>query len=130
MLDRDSNHPVPARRSTVFIGTLAVAFLIHVGTAAADETSASPANTPNAPTSAADRERESWFETRIRPVLVDVCHRCHGGATTSGGLRIDSRAGLLKGGDSGPAIVAGEPDSSLLLRAIQRDADVSAMPPD
>ena len=87
-----------------------------------------PAN--GAVSAVADREREAWFESRIRPVLVDVCHRCHGGATTSGGLRMDSRSHLLRGGDSGPALVPGEPDRSVLLKAIDRQPDVSAMPPD
>ena len=45
-------------------------------------------------------------------------------------MRIDSRETLLKGGDSGPAIVPGKPEESLLIRAIQRQADVSAMPPE
>jgi hypothetical protein len=77
-----------------------------------------------------DLEREAWFESRIRPVLIDVCHRCHGGATTSSGLRVDSRANLLRGGDSGPAVMPGDPVRSLLMRAIERQGEVSAMPPD
>ncbi len=75
-------------------------------------------------------EREDFFEAKIRPVLVGTCFRCHGGTKTSGDLRIDSRERLLKGGDSGAAIVAGKPEESLLIKAIQRQADVSAMPPD
>ena len=75
-------------------------------------------------------ERGDLFESKIRPVLVGTCFRCHGDAKTSGGLRIDSRESLLKGGESGSAIVPGKPEESLLIKAIQRQADVSAMPPE
>ena len=80
--------------------------------------------------SACADERDDFFEAKIRPVLVGTCFRCHGGTKTSGELRIDSRERLLKGGDSGAAIVPGKPEESLLIKAIQRQADVSAMPPD
>lgn len=73
---------------------------------------------------------EEFFEKRIRPVLAENCFRCHGGQKTSGGLRVDSRASLIAGGESGPAIEPGAPLASLLLRAVTRDDDVSAMPPD
>ncbi len=74
-------------------------------------------------------ERENFFETKIRPVLAGTCFRCHGDTKSSGSLRLDSLAALLEGGDSGPAIVLGNPEESLLVRAIQRQEDVSAMPP-
>ncbi len=61
-------------------------------------------------------ERDDFFEAKIRPVLVETCFRCHGDAKTSGALRIDSREMLLKGGDSGAAIVPGKPDESLLIQ--------------
>ena len=73
---------------------------------------------------------DALFESSIRPVLVDTCFRCHGGERVSGGLRVDSREAFLAGGDSGPAIVAGDPASSLLIQAIARHDDVSAMPPE
>lgn len=75
-------------------------------------------------------EREDLFETKIRPVLVNSCLRCHGQLKSSGQLRVDSRDALVKGGDSGPAIIPGTPDESLLIRAIGRHGDVSAMPPE
>ena len=74
-------------------------------------------------------EHDNFFETKIRPVLVGTCFRCHGDTKTSGSLRLDSLASLLKGGESGPAIVPGDPETSLLIRAIRRQEDVSAMPP-
>ena len=74
-------------------------------------------------------DRADFFESKIRPVLVGTCFRCHGDTKTSGDLRLDSRSDMLKGGESGPAIVPGDPGASLLIRAIQRLEDVSAMPP-
>ena len=83
----------------------------------------------SAPRAMAD-ERENLFEAKIRPVLVGTCFRCHGDKQTSGELRVDSLKGLLQGGESGPAIVPGKAEDSLLIRAIQRQAEVSAMPPE
>lgn len=73
---------------------------------------------------------DSLFELKIRPVLVERCFSCHGDAKTSGGLKVASREALVSGGDSGPAIVPGKPGESLLMRAIRRQDDVSAMPPE
>jgi len=76
-------------------------------------------------------KQEQFFEAKIRPVLVTHCGKCHASTALKlrGGLRLDSRAGLRKGGDSGPAIIPGQPDESLLLRAIRyRDEDLQ-MPP-
>ena len=59
-----------------------------------------------------------FFEKRIRPVLVAECYECHAGAKQKGGLRLDYRDALLKGGEHGPAIIPGDPGKSLLLRAL------------
>ncbi len=75
-------------------------------------------------------DREGFFENKIRPILVESCLRCHGDTKKSGALRIDSREALLKGSASGAAIVPGKPEESLLIRAILRQEDVSAMPPE
>ena len=66
----------------------------------------------------ADESSETFFETKIRPVLANDCLPCHGGKKTESGLKVDSRESLLQGGDRGPAIVAGKPEKSLLVRAI------------
>src|ERR1700730_14985657 len=60
------------------------------------------------------------FEARIRPVLVEHCYRCHSSTAKKlkGKLLLDSRAGILKGGESGPALVAGKPEKSRLIEAI------------
>ena len=74
-------------------------------------------------------ERADFFEKRVRPILHEHCVECHGAEKEKGGLRMDSGELLLKGGDSGPAIVAGKPDESLLLKAVRHlDKDLK-MPP-
>jgi hypothetical protein len=72
-----------------------------------------------------------FFEKKIRPVLVDRCYGCHSAASEKlkGELRLDTRADLLKGGETGPAIVPGAPEKSLLIRAILHDEDAPKMPP-
>ena len=71
---------------------------------------------------------EDLFETHIRPTLITKCLSCHGAAVQEGGLRLDTREHLLKGGDSGPAVVAGAPDKSLLLEALNYES--LEMPPE
>ena len=75
------------------------------------------------------REDLELFEKRVRPLLVDNCHKCHGEKQQKGGLRLDSLAAALKGGDTGPAIVPGEPQRSLLVEAINYDPAGYQMPP-
>jgi cytochrome c553 len=79
-------------------------------------------------------EQIRFFETNIRPLLVDSCYKCHSAKKQKSGLRLDSRAAILKGGDSGPAVVPGDPDKSLLIRAVRQRKDAGqgepvAMPP-
>src|SRR3954468_14696059 len=71
--------------------------------------------------SADDGAGLEFFESRIRPVLVEHCYKCHsaGAKALKGGLRLDTRAGIGKGGDGGPAVVPGDPDSSLILEALR-----------
>ena len=70
----------------------------------------------------------TFFESRIRPLLTEHCLACHGVEKTKGGLALNSREGWLKGGDSGPAIVPGKPDESLLLKAVRHEE--LEMPPE
>src|SRR5262245_10582643 len=72
-----------------------------------------------APAWAQREDAEQFFELKIRPVLADTCFKCHGDKKVSQGLRVDSRQALLQGGDSGPAVVPGEPAKSLLVQALQ-----------
>ncbi len=69
-----------------------------------------------------------FFETRIRPLLIDNCYQCHDAKKQRGGLRVDSRAALLSGGDQGAAIRPDKPDESLLVQAIRREGELK-MPP-
>ena len=73
-----------------------------------------------------------FFEAKIRPVLVQHCYECHSteSGKAKGGLRLDSRNDLHRGGDSGPAVVPGDPGESLLLKAIRHADPDLAMPPD
>src|SRR5262249_16626451 len=66
-------------------------------------------------------------EAKVRPVLAANCYDCHT-EEHFGGLRVDSREGLLKGGSSGPAIVPGDPDKSLLIQAVRQTSDKPKMP--
>src|SRR5690606_27431357 len=76
-----------------------------------------------------DPQQLEFFEKQVRPVLAERCYKCHGPEKREGGLRVDSRAALVAGGDTGPAIVPGKPDEGYLLDAI-RYGDLYQMPPD
>src|SRR5439155_11379383 len=58
----------------------------------------------------------AFFESKIRPLFAEACSKCHGAKKQRAGLRLDSRAAILQGGDSGPALVPGHPEKSLLLK--------------
>src|SRR5262249_7587691 len=62
--------------------------------------------------------REQFFEQSVRPLLAENCYSCHGDKKQKGGLRLDSLESILKGGDSGPAVVPGKPAESLLVDAV------------
>jgi mono/diheme cytochrome c family protein len=65
-------------------------------------------------------EGAAFFEARVRPILQSRCLTCHGGAKVKSGLSLTSREALLKGGDRGPAVSLDDPESSLLLQAVNR----------
>jgi hypothetical protein len=73
-------------------------------------------------------QNADFFENHVRPVLSNNCYSCHT-ETRSGGLRLDSRQDLLKGGKSGPAIEPGNPDQSLLFEVVSHIHDQIKMPP-
>ena len=74
-------------------------------------------------------EAERFFETNVRPVLIARCFKCHSEAMTKGGLRLDSSEGMQKGGETGPVVIVGKPDESLLLQAVRHENGLK-MPPD
>lgn len=73
-----------------------------------------------------------FFEKRIRPVLATHCYECHSADASeiSGGLLLDSRAGIIKGGDNGPIIAPGDPAASLLIQAVKHSENAPTMPPE
>jgi cytochrome c553 len=71
----------------------------------------------------------AFFESKIRPVLVQSCYSCHGPEKSEGELRVDTRQAIRKGGDRGPAVVPGDPGSSWLLIAASHTDDDLKMPP-
>jgi hypothetical protein len=78
-----------------------------------------------------DAQALEFFESKVRPILVEHCQKCHAADSKKirGGLLVDSRDGLLTGGDTGPAIVPGKPDESLLIQAVRYDDELVKMPP-
>src|SRR5258708_3792315 len=88
---------------------------------------ASHAATPASP----DLAGVEVFERKIRPILVENCYKCHSANAEKikGGLLLDTREGVLKGGETGPAIVPGEPEKSLLIKAVRYTDENLQMPP-
>ncbi len=76
-------------------------------------------------------DQVAFFESKVRPVLIESCYECHSAKSEKikGGFLLDSRAGIRKGGDTGPAITPGDPDASLLIEAVRHKSEDLAMPP-
>jgi hypothetical protein len=72
-----------------------------------------------------------FFESKIRPMFAKHCYECHSAESgkSKGDLLLDSRAAWQVGGESGPAIIPGKPDDSLLFKAIRRSGETPEMPP-
>jgi mono/diheme cytochrome c family protein len=90
--------------------------------------SAPPVTSPTRGKLPAPGPEVEFFERQVRPVLVEQCFSCHGPKLQHGGLRLDSRAALLKGGANGPSLVPGDPGKSRLLQAIRHEGPLK-MPP-
>lgn len=88
------------------------------------------AQTPSTGEESASEETNRHFETAVRPLLIEHCHKCHSDTKQWANLRLDSREAMLKGGDNGPAIVPGKPDESLLIRAVKHIDENLQMPED
>lgn len=103
---------------------LAAIWLWHTGPDVSRLAAAEPSTT-------ADGAAEQHFRERVLPLLVEHCHACHSRQADhiEGGLLLDSRGGLLQGGDSGPAVSLEQPDTSRLLAAIQWTDESLQMPP-
>ena len=87
-----------------------------------------------APAAGPDTSQVEFFEKKIRPVLVEQCYKCHSAAAEKekklkGGLKLDTRADLLKGGQTGVTLVPGKPDDGTLLKSLRYDDEDLQMPP-
>lgn len=71
----------------------------------------------------------AFFESKVRPLFHEHCVKCHGPEKQKGSLRLDSPAGILTGGKSGPLLVPGEPEKSLILKAVSYQDEQLQMPP-
>ncbi|NDE99466.1 MAG: DUF1549 domain-containing protein, partial [Verrucomicrobia bacterium] len=94
---------------------------------------ASPKSSSKSPERAASSEEIAFFESKIRPVLVEKCYKCHAtgeGNRVKSGLALDSREAARHGGDTGPAVVPGDTKKSLLLEAIRYANKDLQMPPE
>jgi cytochrome c len=91
-----------------------------------------PNTLPAAAAPAQDPSSPEFYTTRVAPILQENCGRCHGGMNHRGGLSIDTKESLLKGGKSGAVIVPGYPEQSLLIKLIHQadlSEDARPMPP-
>src|SRR5436189_3396999 len=96
----------------VILGLLATALL-------ADDKPAAPTFTP---------EQVAFYEKQVLPILKESCYKCHTGKKVRGGLWLDSRAAMMKGGDLGPVLVPGKLDASPFVKAV-RYSEGLEMPP-
>lgn len=79
----------------------------------------------------ADDAKVAFFEKTVRPILINRCYECHSvqSGKSKGGLQLDSRDAVLKGGDNGPALVAGDPEKSRLIESVRYHNQDLQMPP-
>lgn len=79
-----------------------------------------------------DASKPEFYTAKVKPIFDANCARCHGGANHRGGLNMDTREALLKGGHDGAVIVPGDPSASLLVKLIRHEgpsSDPMPMPP-
>lgn len=110
--------PLRSTYSGIFLSTLiCLTAILSIGTSSLHASEAT--------------ESKQLFDKHVLPMLKQHCYRCHSHETkkSRGGLVVDSKNGLLKGGDSGPAVVPGQPEKSLLLKAICYTEEDLRMPP-
>src|SRR3954453_14081446 len=90
-----------------------------------------PGQTKAAVTAEPNAAGVDFFEKKIRPVLSEKCYKCHSANAEKikGGLTLDSRDGIRKGGENGPAVVPGKLEDSLLIEAVRYGNKDTAMPP-
>ncbi|WP_238388637.1 PSD1 and planctomycete cytochrome C domain-containing protein [Roseimaritima ulvae] len=109
-----------------FVGSLLIGLLIPAFASPSPGMAAPSPQPPNQ----AEQEQEKFFESKVRPLLVEHCIECHGPEEQSGELRLDRLADFQRGGGSGPVVVPGDPKASRLIRAIGFQDNQLQMPPD
>src|SRR5687768_13074918 len=102
--------PLAVSQRTLCLSGLAAS--LAVGAAALFSYAATPAAVASPQ---ADPKAVEFFEKQVKPILDTHCVKCHGGEKTKGGLKLTSRADLMHGGETGPAVVLGAPAKGLLL---------------
>ncbi len=113
--------------STVALWTSLAVWAAALGSGVAARQAVQPGATPAAAQAAAVLQTPDVFETRIRPLLAANCYACHAEAAM-GGLRLDSRAAMLRGGDTGAVVEPGKPEASTLIKVLQHATGFPAMP--
>ena len=120
--NRQRMEGTPRSFVTRYAYTSLLAWLVVVGAEVANSLAAETESDPSA-------VNMEFFEKSIRPLLVKHCYECHSTRDANGGLALDSRDGVLKGGDSGAAIIPGDPDKSRLIEAVRYKNPDLQMPP-
>jgi len=113
----------------ILSGCLIAAGAVIVGAAAVAPPT--PSADSKATTTELTPEQKQFFEAKVRPIFSDHCYKCHSSADnkTKGGLTLDTREGLLKGGQDGVIVVAGNPDQSVIIKAVRYTDPDLQMPP-
>lgn len=118
----DRRSPNPLRRPLFLIASVAAGVCL-AAVVSGCRTAPGPPAPPSSP---------AYYTTQVQPILRDNCYRCHASMNHKGGLRLDSRAAILQGGKSGPVVVAGHPEQSLLVALIRHQGPAAhpmPMPP-
>jgi cytochrome c553 len=111
------------------VASFAAAAILAAAALSAAVAGTTPGTRPASKPVAGDTAAAELFETRVRPMLFSRCVQCHGPQRQSGGLRLDTRAGLFAGGGRGPALVPGKPEESRVVRAVSHRDPALRMPP-
>ncbi|MEM9364809.1 MAG: DUF1553 domain-containing protein [Planctomycetota bacterium] len=122
---------ITPRRSLYMMHGCVPAVAVWLGLASLLTSSANAEGVPDPVSASASAETVAFFESRIRPALIEHCAECHWSDTeASGNLLLDSRDAIREGGDLGPALIPGDPDRSLLMKVIAYEDPDLEMPPD
>nr|WP_233215495.1 PSD1 and planctomycete cytochrome C domain-containing protein [Rhodopirellula bahusiensis] len=122
-LDRDTRM-IPIVRECVSVVAFVIVLMVAVRTGwSEDDAKLSAEAKPTA-------DQLDFFESKIRPLLIDHCYECHGEESQESELRVDTLAGMLTGGLAGASVVPGKPASSLLITAVRYQDNDLKMPPD